>query len=106
MPFPETCKNLLQSVVLFLPLHENNADVAFEGGNEEMLADLVRQHAVIREMEMARKNGHDWAVFCADKIKKFLRVGVGLVEAIFSPRKIASLGVLAHAHLRVILVHQ
>ncbi len=63
MPFPETCKNLLQSVVLFLPLHENNADVAFEGGNEEMLADLVRQHAVIREMEMTRKNGHDWAVF-------------------------------------------
>ena len=71
-----------------------------------MLADFVRQHAVIWEVEMARENGHDWTVFCADKIKKFLRVGVGLVEAIFSPRKIASLGVLAHAHFRVVLVNQ
>ena len=106
MPFPKTCKNLLQTVVLFLPLHKNNADVAFEGGNEEMLADFVRQHAVIRELEMARKNSHDWAVFRTDKIKKFLRVGVGLVETVFAPRQVAPLGVLAHAHFRVVLVHQ
>ena len=85
MPFPETCKNLLQSVVLFLPLHENNTDVAFEGGNEEMLTDFIRQHAVIREMKMARKNGHDRAIIRTNKIKKFLCVGVGLVVAIFPP---------------------
>ena len=50
-----------------------------------MLADLVRQHAVIREVEMARENGHDRAVFRADKIQKLLRVGVGLVVSVLSP---------------------
>ena len=85
MPFPETCKMSLQAFLLFLPLHENNADVAFEGGHKEMLADFVRQHAVIWEVEMASKNGHNRAVFCADKIQKLLRVGVGLVKTIFPP---------------------
>ena len=106
MPFPKTCKIFLQTFLLFLPLHENNTDVAFEGGNEEMLADLVRQHAVIREVEMSGENGHDRAVFRADHIQKLLRVGIGLVVAIFSPRKIAPLGVFAHAHFRVVLVNQ
>ena len=85
MPFPKTCKIFLQAFLLFLTLHENDADVTFEGRHEEMLADFVRQHAVIREVEMACENGHDRAVFRADKIKKLLRVGVGLVVAVFSP---------------------
>ena len=85
MPFPKTCKKLLQAFVLFLPLHEDNTDVAFEGGYKEMLADFVRQHAVIWEVKMARKNGHDGAVFRANKIQKFLRVGVGLVVAVLPP---------------------
>ena len=85
MPFPKTCKNVFQAFLLLLPLHENNADVAFEGGHKEMLADFVRQHAVIWEVEMASKNGHNRAVFCADKIKKLLCVGVGLVVAVLSP---------------------
>ena len=85
MPFPKTCKMFLQTFLLFLPLHENDADVAFEGGHKEMLADFVRQHAVIREVEMACENGHDRTVFRADKIQKFLRVGVGLVVAVLAP---------------------
>ena len=85
MPFSDTCKMFFQAFLLLLPLHENNADVAFEGGHKEMLADFVRQHTVIREVEMACENGHDRAVFRADKIQKFLRVGVGLVKTIFPP---------------------
>ena len=91
---------------LLLFLHKNNADIAFEGGDKEMLADLVCQHAMIREMEMASENGHDRAVFRADHIQKFLCEGVGLVVAVFAPRQVAPLGVAAHADFRVVLVHQ
>ena len=91
---------------LLLFLYENDADVAFEGGNEEMLADLLRQHAVVGEVEMARENGHDRAVRRADHIQKFLCEGVGFVEAVFAPRQVAPLGVAAHAHFRIVLVHQ
>ena len=72
-----------------------------------MLADPVRQHAVVGEVEMAGENGYDGAVRRADHVQKFLREGVGLVVAVLSPGKIASLGeVPAHAHFRVVLVHQ
>ena len=53
--------------------------------DKEMLADFVRQYAVIWEVKMARKNGHDGAVFRANKIQKLLRVGVGLVVAVLPP---------------------
>ena len=84
---------------LLLFLHKNNADIAFEGGNKEMLADLVRQHAVPRKVEMARENGHDRAVRSADKIKKFLRVSVWIVEASFAPREVAVFDIIFHTFI-------
>ena len=84
---------------LLLFLYENDTDVAFEGGDEEMLADPVCQHAVPREVEMARENGHDRAVRSADKIKKFLRVSVWIVEASFAPRKVAVFDIIFHTFI-------
>ena len=84
---------------LLLFLHKDDADVAFEGGHEEMLADLVCQHAVPREVEMARENGHDRAVRSADKIKKFLCIGVWVVEASFAPREVTVFDIIFHTFI-------